>query len=76
MQRKSKMRNLRPWGRKIQIKFDEKRGGKRMKSLKKILCAAVAVVEVAGLLATGMTASAATTQKPDVSTIAAGENFR
>ncbi len=45
-----------------------------MKALKKVLCAAVAVVQAASLMATGVTASAAG-QKPGVKTIAAGENF-
>ncbi len=46
-----------------------------MKALKKVLCAAVAVVQAASLLTTGVTASAAQANKPGVKTIAAGENF-
>ncbi len=46
-----------------------------MKTMKKVLCTALAIVQAVGLMTVGVTASAATTQKPDISTIAAGENF-
>ena len=45
-----------------------------MKTLKKVLCAALAAVQAASVLTIGMTASAAETQKPGVKTIAAGDN--
>ncbi len=46
-----------------------------MKTLKKVLCAAMAVVQAASMITVGTTVSAAEAQKPGSNTIAAGENF-
>ena len=45
-----------------------------MKTMKKVLCAALAAVQAASLLTGGMTVSAAEAQKPGVKTIAAGDD--